>query len=280
MIISNFDGRMANNIIQNIGLSILGKKLNLKVSRYKITSDIQKFNLNLWEEGRVLNKSPKSIYTDNDIDKLFDSNFKAESSIIYKGNFQDGEFLFKNKLTIKKMFCYEKQLPLKESSLIIMIRLGDVAHLAPPIDFYREAIKDMELKLGFGNNLEGFITSDSPSNPIVKKLAEEYSYKVILSDATETLKFASRFKNFILTGGSYNWLAAFLADAKNVIYPEYTYLWHGDIYSNFGWTKKKWRKYAPIRFFFLKNYFWKFDYLVLSLRKFKRIAKKIISSFT
>ena len=137
MIISNFDGRMANNIIQNIGLSILGKKLNLKVSRYKITSDIQKFNLNLWEEGRILNKSPKSIYTDNDIDKLFDSNFKAESSIIYKGNFQDGEFLFKNKLTIKKMFCYEKQLPLKESSLIIMIRLGDVAHLAPPIDFYR-----------------------------------------------------------------------------------------------------------------------------------------------
>ena len=138
----------------------------------------------------------------------------------------------------------------------------------------------MELKLGFGNNLEGFITSDSPSHPIVKKLAEEYSYKVILSDATETLKFASRFKNFILTGGSYNWLAAFLADAKNVIYPEYTYLWHGDIYSNFGWTKKKWRKYAPIRFFFLKNYFWKFDYLVLSLRKFKRISKKIISSFT
>ena len=87
-------------------------------------------------------------------------------------------------------------------------------------------------------------------------------------------------KNFILTGGTYNWLAAFLAESKNVIYPEHTYLWHGDIYSNFGWTKKNWRKYAPIRFFFLKNYFWKFDFLVLTLRKFKRILKKIISNFT
>ena len=43
------------------------------------------------------------------------------------------------------------------------------------------------------------------------------------------MKYAIRFRNFILTGGSYHWLAAFLADAEHVIYPEHTYMWHGDI---------------------------------------------------
>ena len=47
MIISKFSGRLANNLIQNIGLSLLGEKLNLKVSDYKITPDILEFNLNL-----------------------------------------------------------------------------------------------------------------------------------------------------------------------------------------------------------------------------------------
>ena len=46
MIFSKFSGRLANNLIQNIGLSLLGEKLNLKVSNYKINSDILQFNLN------------------------------------------------------------------------------------------------------------------------------------------------------------------------------------------------------------------------------------------
>ena len=54
MIISKFNGRLANTLIQNIGLSILGKKLNLKVYKYVLTSDIKKFKLKLWNKGRVL----------------------------------------------------------------------------------------------------------------------------------------------------------------------------------------------------------------------------------
>ena len=95
--------------------------------------------------------------------------------------------------------------------------------------------------------------------------------------ATETLKYATRFRNFILTGGSYHWLAAFLADAKHVIYPEHTYMWHGDIYSNFKWTKKEWKKFAPLRFFLLKNHFWKYDYMILCLRKVKKFFRNFIS---
>ena len=63
MIISKFSGRLANNLIQNIGLSLLGEKLNLKVSSYKSTPEILKFSLNLWSEGRVLDKKyPLNIF--------------------------------------------------------------------------------------------------------------------------------------------------------------------------------------------------------------------------
>ena len=278
MIISKFSGRLANNLIQNIGLSLLGEKLNLKVSNYKSTPEILKFNLNLWKEGRVLNKnSSLQIYKDEDIDILFRDQFEPKSAFIFEGNFQNGKFLFKNRAKIKKMFCYEKDPSFDNSKLILMIRLSDVAHLAPPLNFYYEAIADMQSKLGSNTKIEGFIASDSPNNKIVKKLASKYNYKIISGDATETLKYAIRFRNFILTGGSYHWLAAFLADAKNVIYPEHTYMWHGDIYNHFKWTKKEWKKFAPIRYFLLKNHFWKYDYIVLSLRKIKRFFRRYLS---
>ena len=157
-----------------------------------------------------------------------------------------------------------------------MIRLSDVAHLAPPLDFYIEAIEDMQSKLGFNKKIEGYIASDTPDHKIVKKLVSIYNYKIISSNATETLKYAVRFRNFILTGGSYHWLAAFLADPEHVIYPEHTYMWHGDIYSHFKWTKKGWKKFAPIRYFLLKNHFWKYDYIILSLRKIKKFFKRFI----
>ena len=160
-----------------------------------------------------------------------------------------------------------------------MIRLSDVAHLAPPLNFYYEAIADMQSKLGSNTKIEGFIASDSPNNKIVKKLASKYNYKIISGDATETLKYAIRFRNFILTGGSYHWLAAFLADANNVIYPEHTYMWHGDIYSHFKWTKKGWKKFAPIRFFLLRNHFWKYDFIILTLRKVKKFIRESIINF-
>ena len=275
MIISKFSGRLANNLIQNIGLSLLGEKLNLKVSSYKITPDILKFNLKLWNEGRVLNKkSPLEIYEDKDIDILFKDQFEPKSVIFFKGNFQNGKFLLKNKSKIKKMFCYKKEPTFNNSKLILMIRLADVAHLAPPLDFYNEAIADMQNKLGFSTKIEGYIASDTPNHKIVKKLASRYNYKIISNNATETLKYAIRFRNFILTGGSYHWLAAFLADAKHVIYPEHTYMWHGDIYSNSKWTKKEWKKFAPIRYFLLKNHYKKYNYIILGLRKIKKFIFK------
>ena len=284
MIISKFSGRLANNLIQNIGLSLLGEKLNLKVSNYKITPEILKFNLNLWREGRVLSKKyPLQIFKDKDIDILFNDQFDPKASFVFEGNFQNGKFLLKNKSKIKKMFCYKKESNFNNSKLILMIRLSDVAHLAPPLDFYHEAIADMQTKLGVGTKIEGYIASDMPRHRIVKKLASKYNYKIISNDATDTLKYAIRFRNFILTGGSYHWLAAFLADAKHVIYPEHTYMWHGDIYSQFKWTKKEWKKFAPIRYFLLKNHFWKYDFIILSLRKFKKffweIYKYILITF-
>ena len=274
MIISKFNGRLANTLIQNIGLSILGKKLNLKVYKYVLTSDIKKFKLKLWNKGRVLeNKSNPAEYSDKDIDLLFNKDFQPRTSIIFNGNFQNGSFLLRHRSEIKKMFLYEKEAALDSSKLILMLRIGDVEHLTPPIDFYKEAIADMQIKMGINTKIEGYITSDSPNHKMVRNLASTYGFKVIEIDACDTLKFAARFKNFILTGGSYNWLAAFLSEAENVIYPEHTYLWHGDIYSDFDWTKKNWSKHAPIRFFLLKNHFWKFQKFLSILRKIKKFIK-------
>ena len=95
MIYSNFYGRLANNLIQNIGLSIIGKKLDLKIDNYKINDDINRFNLDLWQGGRIFkNKESSKEFNDKNLDLLLDDDFKAHSPIIYNGNFQVGSFLF------------------------------------------------------------------------------------------------------------------------------------------------------------------------------------------
>ncbi len=92
----------------------------------------------------------------------------------------------------------------------------------------------------------------------------------------KTIFFASRFNNLILTGGSFNWLASFLSGAKNIISPSATYLWHGDIFTQFPLEQISWQRYSPIRYYVLKNHFLIYDSVVHLIR---RIKKEIYLAF-
>ena len=231
MIETTFHGFMANNIIQNIGLSIIAEKLNLKIKNYKINKDINKFKINLWKEGRELPASNNlNIYKDSDYDLLLSESFNPKNKITILGNFQIGEFLIKNQLKIKSMFNYKKECKFKKNQILVFVRLGDVAHIAPPFEYYAKAINVITKRLKMEMNSDSYIATDAPTHPLIKRLVRRFNLKVFNGDRVETILFVSRFRNIILTGGSFNWLGAFLSEAENIIYPEPTYLWHGDIF--------------------------------------------------
>ena len=280
MIETNFKGFMANNIIQNIGLSIIAEKLNLKVKNYKINSDINKFKINLWKEGRELpDSNNKIIYKDTDYELLLSKSFNPKNKITILGFFQIGEFLFKNKLKIKEMFNYKKESKFKKNQILVFLRLGDVAHLAPPFEYYSKAINVITDRLKMEMNSDSYIATDSPTHPLIKRLVRRYNLKVFKGDRVETIFFVSRFRNIVLTGGTFNWLGAFLSEAENIIYPEPTYLWHGDIFSIFPWTEIKWRNYAPLKFYLLNNHFRIIDFIWVQTLNLKNLYRKIIKYF-
>ena len=283
MIEAYFHGSMGNNIIQNIGLSIIAEKLNLKIKNYKINKDINKFKINLWKDGRELPSSKNlNIYKDSDYELLLSKSFNPKNKITILGNFQIGDFLINNQLKIKSMFNYKKKYKFKKNQILVFVRLGDVAHLAPPFEYYAKAINVITASLKMEISSDSYIATDAPTHPLIKKLVKRFNLKVFKGDRVETILFVSRFKNIILTGGSFNWLGAFLSEAENIIYPEPTYLWHGDMFSCFPWTEIKWRNYAPLKFYVLKNHYRIYNFFwvkTLNLKNFYRKIKKIIKVF-
>tara|TARA_Y100001968_G_scaffold266955_1_gene256690 strand:+ start:4163 stop:5056 length:894 start_codon:yes stop_codon:yes gene_type:complete len=277
------NARLANQVLQSIGYSIIGEKLNIKVDKYSSYHEIEKLNISYWREGRILKKTNDlKVYSNSDLRNIMNGLCNPDESFCFDGNFQVGWFLKENELKIKKMFDFENVKSFSENQYLIFLRLGDVAHLSPPFQYYRKAIElvlkktsNKKLSNNKSNICQNYLTTDSPNHPLVKKIIKRYNLELIDYDPVETLLFARKFQNLILTGGSFNWLAAFLSSASLVIYPESTYEWSGDIFSPFPWKCLSWKEDARLRYFILNNYFEYYDSIVL----FKRSIRSLIAKF-
>ncbi len=277
---------LANVILKNIGYSILGEELCLKVNSYKLGEELDPFGIQLWEDGRELKvNSNIRKYDDCDLPHLLRKGKKQNESFIYEGFFQEGWFLKKNADRIKDMFNLPNANIRDQNDIIIFVRLGDVAHIAPPYAYYQEAIETIQGKLSSRSKSysnislmrNSYIATDTPNHPIVKRLIKKYKLNLVKLNHVDTILFAREFNNIILTAGTYNWLAAFLSKAKNIIYPEHAHLWHGDIYGIFNWTKLKWKNNAPLKYLILNKYYQQYNDLIHFYRYLKMIIRDILA---
>ena len=77
MLLTNFDGRLANQTIQLIGYSILAEMLDLKIIGTSEFEIIDKFNLKIFDKVRTIKPDNNSLLTqgDNDLKLLMDEGF-------------------------------------------------------------------------------------------------------------------------------------------------------------------------------------------------------------
>ena len=165
---------LANVILKNIGYSILGEHLGLKVRNYKLGEELDPFSIQLWKDGRELEvNSEIRKYQDCDLSHLLSKGEKQTESIVYEGYFQEGWFLRKNEKRIRGMFNLPKIKIRDPNEIIVFVRLGDVAHIAPPYSYYQNAIETIQYKLSTGSKSyslnNSYIATDSPNHPIVKR---------------------------------------------------------------------------------------------------------------
>ena len=196
-------GRLGNQIIRNLAVSLLAEKHNLQVNYYN-QELIKKLGIELFS-GSNLYTSIQSLTDDNyftiyNSDKLHDNlnpnnNFfqtKEITNILYNYLHTD-----KVKTNIIANNPYKERYN-KNNDLFIHIRLTDVAHLNPGIMYYINAIKNINF-----DNL--YISTDDKNNNIVIELLQLYtSAQLIDFDEITTFQFASTCKNIVLSHGSFS----------------------------------------------------------------------------
>ena len=232
------NGRLGNQIIRNLAVSLLAEKHNLKVDYYNKVL-INKLGIELFSGSNSYNSiqylTDDNYFTIYNIDELnYDLNpnhnyfqTKEITNILYNYLHKDkiksniiGNNPFKDRYT-------------KNNDLFIHIRLTDVAHLNPGITYYINAIKNINF-----DNL--YISTDDKNNNMIIELLQLYPCSQLIKfDEITTFQFASTCKHIILSHGSFSAVIGYLSFFSNVYYPEYELnkIWYGDMFSIDNWIK-------------------------------------------
>jgi len=234
-------GRLGNQIIRNLFISIIAKNNNLKVNynnqdNYYINQ--QKLGLELFSGTNDYNTVV--ILNDNNI--LEYVNKEIKSNLGFHGNvfFQTKEcsnFLYnyiqteiKSNIESANIYKYRYN---NNNDVFIHVRLGDVKTYNPGFIYYDKVLSTLVFE-------KGYISTDSPDDSIIQQLLEKYPIlELIKYDEVNTIHFGSTCRHIILSHGSFSALIGYMSFYSSIYYPEYNInkMFYGDIFDIPGWNK-------------------------------------------
>jgi hypothetical protein len=229
-------GRLGNQIIRNLCISIIAKKFDLYVV-YSSHEQIKSLGIDLFSGNMIYDNRIKlteenffEILAMEKIDFNLDPNdsfFQTKEITNYLYNYLQNELLLKGKTDEKLDETSDKN-----SDCFIHIRLGDVASHNPGLEYYLKVLKMISFK-------KLYIASDDINHSIIKNIIEKYKdSEILLFDEVGIIKFGSKCKNIILSHGSFSAIIGYLSIGSNVYYPKNKdgHVWYGDMCSIPGWT--------------------------------------------
>jgi predicted metal-binding protein len=231
-------GRLGNQIIRNLAVSLIAMKHDLKVE-YCNKELIKRLGIELFS-GTKAHARVIKLTDDNYFDVYNSSNitFALDPNCNYFQTKNITNFIY-NYLKTENTRCnvIDKN-PFKaryneNNDLFVHIRLTDVANKNPGVKYYMDAISNVKFD-------ELHISTDDNNHEIVRTLLKLFpTAKLIQMDEITTFQFASTCKHVILSHGSFSAIIGYLSFFSNVYYPEYELnkIWYGDMFSIDGWTK-------------------------------------------
>jgi hypothetical protein len=222
MIHVNYQGRFGNNLFQYFTALILSNKFNQAIINILPNNIFEYNNTNL-----NIDYKKNLIIDDNNIYDIFQHE-TLNSNLILNGFFQN-KFILKlfneNRDIIKKNIQRKS-----EEGVFVHVRLGDKINTNCGIKYYQKSLKNLK---------GGYISSDSINHDIIKQLSDKFELKIFENSPEETIIYGSRFKNKVLSLGTFSWWIGFLGNQNNVMCPvqkEYEQ-WHGDIFPFLNWKE-------------------------------------------
>jgi len=236
-------GRLGNQIIRSLAVSLIAEKYNLKVDYYNKDLITNKLGIELFSGSNSHNHTIDLtdnnyllIYSMDELNNNINPNknncyfqTKEITNLVYNYLCKDN---IKSNIIDKNPF---KERYKKNNDLFIHIRLDDAAYANPGITYYINAIKN----ISFDNM---YISTDDKNNYMIIKLLELYpSSELIHYDEVNTIQFGSTCKHIVLSHGSFSANIGYLSFYSTIYYPEYEFLqgkfWFGDMFSIDHWNK-------------------------------------------
>jgi len=232
------NGRLCNQLIRNIAVSLIAKKNDLYVNYYN-HNVIDKLGIPLFiGKTSYLNTIPLtdenyfSIYNDLHLKSNLDPNadyFQTKEIIRLIYNYLHSEDVKLN-VMYNNPFTHRYN---QNNDLFIHIRLTDVEHHNPGLKYYMKAINQLHF-----DNL--YVSSDNIYHYFINQIKEKYpDTRIIYTNEVETIQFATTCRNIILSHGSFSAVIGYLSFFSNIYYPEYdpNNIWYGDMFSIKSWNK-------------------------------------------
>ena len=233
-------GRFGNQFIRNICAHLLSRKNDLHFSYYW-EDRMNALGINLYH-----GKNTYPIYVN-----ITDDNFlyhlkeipHTNYNIITNGYYQtkDIAFVFKEYFDddlIKQNILSHNKFKDRynaNNDLFIHVRLDDVENMKMNLDFeyYDKCCSLISFE-------KGYISSDTITSNICKRLIEKYNLEIIQYNEVETIMFGSTCKNVVLSKGTFSWVIGLLSFFSKVYYHNTAnekQLWYGDNYVFTEWIK-------------------------------------------
>ena len=216
------NGRLCNQVIRNLALSILAEKYDLYVEYSNYDNINNKLGIELFIGNQKYDKTVR--INDNNYMNYFNNDIKNDANFEFMRNyFQTEEIttILHKHLTNKMKNIIDKN-PYKEryinnNDVFLHIRLGHdpegpAKRFNVGIDYYIHCINSLKY-----DNI--YIGSDNFNDELIKKLKTLYpSIIFIEKNPIETIQFGSTCKNIILSHGSFSAVIGYLGFFSNVFF--------------------------------------------------------------
>lgn len=237
-------GRLCNQIIRNLCVSILAEKHNLYVI-YSNKDLINKLGMYLYSGSNRFNKNIE-LNDENFFDVYHASSLDA--------NVCPNQAWFQTRTISHFLYDYLRTDDVKRSimdlnpfksrygtnqDIFIHIRLTDTATWNPGLSYYEEALDAIVTDTGL-SNANIYIATDQPNHILVRTLLENHvnHAKLLNMNEIETIQYGSTCKYVILSHGSFSAFIGWISFHSEVYYPKYqraSEIWFGDMFSFPHW---------------------------------------------
>lgn len=211
--ISRGKGRLCNQVIRNIALSIVAEKFDLK-SEYQSIEKMNDLGIPLFVGQKIY----PSIQKFSEINK-FDTIKKISYNLETKGYFQCSENIRRiyEYLQMHKEAIINKN-PWKErfsnnKDLFIHVRAGDMKKYALDSSYYQHCIEKTKYE-----NI--YLATDNKRHETVQNLITKFpNIKLVDKSPVQTIQFGCTCSNIILSHGTFSAMIGYLAySSKNIYY--------------------------------------------------------------